>query len=174
MDPEDARPELPPAAGDRQRPRGPDDRHRTLRRPQPADPVRVGVLCLDRGAGARLREVRDQLHHRSPPLRLHRDQCPGGGHRPRGEQGLVQLRVLLPARLPSVRRQGEHPRDAGVRGGEARPRTCRRRVQPPRQCREPVHPQPSGGGRPDPPAQRDRQRRGRLGRGLRLPPGDEL
>ena len=54
-------------------------------------------------------------------------------------------------------------------GDEADPPAHRRLLQPPGQRRQPLHHQPTRRRRPHPPAQRDRQRRHRLGRVLRHP-----
>src|ERR671923_177396 len=108
----------------------------------------------------------DRAEPGGAPVRLLRDQRRRGAHRAWPRPALGELRLLRAAHVPPLRRCGRRGQDAPLRRAEAHPRPHRRLLQPPRERGKPLHPQPARRRRPHPPAQRDRQRRGEVGRVL--------
>ena len=77
--------------------------------------VRARVLRVHGGADPRVRAARHRPQPRGAPVRLLRDQRRRGADHPRAQQAVGELRVLRPARLPSLRRGGRRAADDGVR-----------------------------------------------------------
>ena len=138
----------------------------------PNDPLRSehAFYRVDGGAGPGLRAARDRRSTSRRTRTTSRRRNDDAVQIIRGlEPAVGELRVLRAARLPPLRRRRRSAPDDGVRRRPAAAPAHRGLLQPPGERRQPLHHQPARCRRPDPPAQRDRQRRRQLGRVLRAP-----